>query len=126
MLCFFNERMFLSRCCYSFESVIYNLVDIFVCYCIDFYVEKMRFEVVKCMLRVYRLIIFVFYVVQVLGFSILFEGEGVEEKDVDGWEECIEWLKVYGVCFIIDSNGEMLFDVKVWNIFLVVCCLLLL
>jgi len=75
--------------------------------------EKMRFEAVKCMSRAYRPTVPVQYIAQVLGFSAESEGEGGEDKDLDGLEECTEWLKAHGACLVVDSNGEMLFDAKV-------------
>ncbi|XP_021722302.1 SAC3 family protein A-like isoform X1 [Chenopodium quinoa] len=79
----------------------------------DLCVEKMRFEAVKCMSRTYRPTIPVSYVAQVLGFSSVSEGEGADEGDVDGLEECMEWLKAHGACLIADNNGEMMIDAKV-------------
>lgn len=80
----------------------------------DLCVEKMRFEAVKCMSRTYRPTIPVSYVAQVLGFASAPEGEGGDEGDVDGLEECMEWLKAHGACLIEDNNGEMMVDAKVW------------
>ncbi|KNA25782.1 hypothetical protein SOVF_003800 isoform A [Spinacia oleracea] len=79
----------------------------------DLCVEKMRFEAVKCMSRTYRPTIPVSYVAQVLGFASAPEGEGGDEGDVDGLEECMEWLKAHGACLIEDNNGEMMVDAKV-------------
>ncbi|GAB4836517.1 hypothetical protein Ancab_001429 [Ancistrocladus abbreviatus] len=78
----------------------------------DLYVEKMRFEAVKCMSRAYRPMVPVSYIAQVLGFSSLPAVEGVEEKDADGLEECTEWLKTHGACLITDNNGDMQLDAK--------------
>ncbi|XP_010669752.2 SAC3 family protein A isoform X2 [Beta vulgaris subsp. vulgaris] len=79
----------------------------------DLCVEKMRFEAVKCMSRTFRPTIPVSYVAQVLGFSSTSEGEASDEKDVDGLEECTEWLKAHGACLISDNNGELVVDAKV-------------
>lgn len=79
-------------------------------YLMDLCTENMRFEAVKSMSRAYRPTVPVQYIAQVLGFSG--EGEGVEEKDLDGLEECTEWLKAHGAGLVADSNGEMLFDAK--------------
>ncbi|KAL2896411.1 SAC3 family protein A [Bienertia sinuspersici] len=79
----------------------------------DLCVEKMRFEAVKCMSRTYRPTIPVLYVAQILGFCSTPEGEGGDEGDVDGLEECTEWLKAHGACLIADNNGEMVVDAKV-------------
>lgn len=85
----------------------------------DLCVEKMRFEAVKCMSRTYRPTIPVSYVAQVLGFSSALEGDGGDEGDVDGMEECTEWLKAHGACLIADNSGEMMVDAKVRHKFLV-------
>ncbi|KAK9282710.1 hypothetical protein L1049_010930 [Liquidambar formosana] len=79
----------------------------------DLYVEKMRYEAVKCMSRSYRPSVPVSYIAQVLGFtSVLPIIEGSDEKDMDGLEECVEWLKAHGACLIPDNTGEMLLDTK--------------
>lgn len=75
----------------------------------------MRYKAVNCMSRSYRPSIPVPYVAQVLGFSTS-SGEEVQEKDVDGLEECTEWLKGHGACLITDNNGEMQLDTKVSSI----------
>ncbi|KAL5569181.1 hypothetical protein UlMin_025756 [Ulmus minor] len=77
----------------------------------DLYVEKMRFKAVRCMSRSYRPTVPVSYIAQVLGF-ITPANEGGDEKDSDGLEECIEWLKAHGACLITDNNGEMQLDAK--------------
>lgn len=63
----------------------------------DIYVEKMWFEVVKCMIWFYCLIIFVVLVVWFLGFIVELGLEGEVEGVVEGVEECEEWLRGYGV-----------------------------
>ncbi|OVA09971.1 SAC3/GANP/Nin1/mts3/eIF-3 p25 [Macleaya cordata] len=79
----------------------------------DLYVEKMRFEAVKCMSRSYRPTVPVAFIAQVLGFTSLSQTtEGSEEKDVDGLEECEEWLKAHGACLNVDNSGEMQLDTK--------------
>ncbi|GMH13338.1 hypothetical protein Nepgr_015179 [Nepenthes gracilis] len=78
----------------------------------DLYVEKMRFEAVKCISRAYRPTVPVSYIAQILGFSSLRAIEGDEEKDADGLEECPDWLKIHGACLITDNNGEMQLDAK--------------
>ncbi|PON91508.1 SAC3/GANP/THP [Trema orientale] len=79
----------------------------------DLYVEKMRFKAVSCMSRSYRPTLPVPYIAQVLGFtSIAPENDGSDDKDSDGLEECIEWLKAHGACLTADNNGEMQLDAK--------------
>ncbi|XP_043701019.1 SAC3 family protein A-like isoform X7 [Telopea speciosissima] len=79
----------------------------------DLYVEKMRFEGVKCMSRSYRPTLPVVYIAQVLGFTnVLPTTEGNEEKYVDGLEECEDWLRAHGACLIKDNSQEMQLDTK--------------
>lgn len=74
----------------------------------------MRYKALNCMSRSYRPTLSVSYIAQVLGFT---EGtpskEGKDEKDLDGFEECVEWLKAHGACLIADNNGDMQLDAKV-------------
>lgn len=77
----------------------------------------MRFEAVKCMSRTYRPTIPILYVAQVLGFTSASEDEGGDDGNIEGLEECTEWLKAHGACIIPDSNGEMMVDAKVWFFF---------
>ncbi|GAV77256.1 SAC3_GANP domain-containing protein [Cephalotus follicularis] len=82
----------------------------------DLYVEKMRYKAVNCMSRSYRPTVPVSYIAQVLGFTIVAptsKGSDEKEKDSDGLEECIEWLKAHGACLVTDNNGEMQLDAKV-------------
>lgn len=80
----------------------------------DLYVEKMRYAAVKCMSRSYRPTLPVAYIAQVLGFSSVSPtAELSDEKDVDGIEECVEWLKAHGACLITDNPDEVLLDSKV-------------
>ncbi|CAI9091514.1 OLC1v1026570C1 [Oldenlandia corymbosa var. corymbosa] len=72
----------------------------------DLYVEKMRYTAVKCISRSYRPTVPVAYIAQVLGFSS-------NEKENEGVEECVEWLKAHGATLTKDSSGEMLLDAKV-------------
>lgn len=81
----------------------------------DLYAEKMRYKAVNCMSRSYRPSLPVPYIAQVLGFSTS-SGYEVRDKDVDGLEECAEWLKGHGACLITDNNGEMQLDTKVSSI----------
>ncbi|KAI3965027.1 hypothetical protein MKX01_013958 [Papaver californicum] len=80
----------------------------------DLYVEKMRFEAVKCMSKSYRPTVPVTFVAQVLGFTSSSQStEGsINEKDTDVLEECEEWLKAHGACLTVDNGGEMQFDTK--------------
>lgn len=80
----------------------------------DLYVEKMRFKAVTCMSRSYRPTVPVSYIAQVLGFTTMMHAnEGSEDKDSDGIEECVDWLKAHGACLITDNNREMQLDTKV-------------
>ncbi|XP_062113629.1 SAC3 family protein A-like [Humulus lupulus] len=76
----------------------------------DLYVEKMRFKAVSCISRSYRPTLPVSYIAQVLGFPSVASDNA--EKDSDGLEECIEWLKAHGACLIADNNREMQLDAK--------------
>ncbi|OMO69467.1 SAC3/GANP/Nin1/mts3/eIF-3 p25 [Corchorus capsularis] len=79
----------------------------------DLYVEKMRFKAVNCMSRSYRPQVPVSYIAQVLGFSSsMAPKEGNDEKDSDGLEDCVDWLKAHGASLVTDSNGEMQLDAK--------------
>ncbi|KAL9226999.1 hypothetical protein vseg_002748 [Gypsophila vaccaria] len=78
----------------------------------DLCVEKMRFEAVQCMSRAYRPSIPVSFIAQVLGFSSAPEDGVTDEKDIDGCDECTEWLKAHGACLVPDNNGEMVLDSK--------------
>lgn len=78
----------------------------------DLYVEKMRFEAVKCMSRSYRPTVPVAFIAQVLGFTNIVSTEASDEKETDGLEECEEWLKAHGAAIIMDNNGERQLDAK--------------
>ncbi|XP_044450741.1 SAC3 family protein A isoform X7 [Triticum aestivum] len=69
----------------------------------DLYVERMRFEAIKCMSRSYRPTVPVGYVAQVLGF--LPNGD-------DRSEECEIWLKAHGAVLSVDNGGELQIDTK--------------
>lgn len=74
----------------------------------------MRYAAVKCISRSHRPSVPVSYISQNLGFSsALPTSEASDEKQVEGVEECIEWLKAHGACLISDSSGETLLDSKV-------------
>ncbi|XP_022745521.1 SAC3 family protein A-like isoform X2 [Durio zibethinus] len=79
----------------------------------DLYVEKMRYKAVSCMSRSYRPQVPISYIARVLGFSSgMPTNEGSDEKDSDGLEDCVDWLKAHGACLVADSNGEMQLDTK--------------
>ncbi|KAJ0102127.1 hypothetical protein Patl1_06218 [Pistacia atlantica] len=79
----------------------------------DLHVEKMRFKAVSCMSRSYRPTVSVSYIAQVLGFpSVSSTNEGCDEKDSDGIEECVEWLKAHGASVVADNNGDLQLDAK--------------
>lgn len=66
------------------------------------------------MCRSYRPTIPVTYVAEILGFTTITPtNDDIVEKDSEGLEECIEWLKLHGACLIADNNGEMQLDAKV-------------
>ncbi|KAL2549180.1 SAC3/GANP/Nin1/mts3/eIF-3 p25 family [Forsythia ovata] len=79
----------------------------------DLHAEKMRYAAIRCMSRSYRPTVPVSYIAQILGFAnLLLTTEASDEKDVDGVEECVEWLKAHGGCLTFDNSGEMLLDTK--------------
>ncbi|KAK3034449.1 hypothetical protein RJ639_034686 [Escallonia herrerae] len=79
----------------------------------DLYVEKMRYAALTCMSRSYRPTLPVTYIAQVLGFNSAFaSAEASDEKDTDGLDECVEWLKAHGACLTADNSGELLLDAK--------------
>ncbi|KAG9145352.1 hypothetical protein Leryth_008270 [Lithospermum erythrorhizon] len=75
----------------------------------DLYVEKMRYAAVKCMSRSYRPTVPVTYIAEVLGFLTSTEANS---EDLDGVDECVEWLKAHGGCLIEDNSGEIVLDAK--------------
>uniref|UniRef100_A0A0D3EVZ1 SAC3/GANP/THP3 conserved domain-containing protein n=1 Tax=Oryza barthii TaxID=65489 RepID=A0A0D3EVZ1_9ORYZ len=78
----------------------------------DLYVERMRFEAIKCISKSYRPTLPVKYAAQVLGFMAI--DEVCEAKRADGLEECEEWLKAHGAVLSVDNNnGELQIDTKV-------------
>uniref|UniRef100_A0ACD5W201 Uncharacterized protein n=1 Tax=Avena sativa TaxID=4498 RepID=A0ACD5W201_AVESA len=77
----------------------------------DLYVERMRFEAIKCMSKSYRPTVPVRYAARVLGFTRV---EVCEAGLADGLEECEEWLKAHGAVLAVDeNNGELQIDTKV-------------
>ncbi|XP_075502695.1 SAC3 family protein A-like isoform X1 [Primulina tabacum] len=79
----------------------------------DLYVEKMRYAAVKCMCRSYRPTVPISYIAQILSFiNALPTTEASDHKEVEGVEECIDWLKTHGACLTSDNSGEVLLDTK--------------
>lgn len=73
----------------------------------------MRFEAVKCMTRSYRPSLPVSFIARTLGFSGIVSLGG-EEKEIDGVDECDEWLRSHGAQINFDSNAnEVVLDTKV-------------
>uniref|UniRef100_A0ACD5T9K6 Uncharacterized protein n=1 Tax=Avena sativa TaxID=4498 RepID=A0ACD5T9K6_AVESA len=70
----------------------------------DLYVERMRFEAIKCISRSYRPTVPVGYVARILGFSL-----NVDDRS----EECEIWLKAHGAILSLDNSGELQIDTKV-------------
>ncbi|KAI3470683.1 hypothetical protein Pfo_027346 [Paulownia fortunei] len=92
---------------------LYKMAPNLSTFLMDLYVEKMRYAAVKCMSRSYRPTVPVSYLSQILGFTnALPTSEASDEKELDGVEECMEWLKAHGACLISDSSGETLLDTK--------------
>ncbi|KAG9453732.1 hypothetical protein H6P81_006636 [Aristolochia fimbriata] len=81
-------------------------------YLMDLYVEKMRFEAVRCMSRSYRPTVPVAFIAQVLGFLNDMAMDVSDKKETDGLEECEEWLRAHGANIIVDNNGEKQLDSK--------------
>ncbi|CAM0955157.1 unnamed protein product [Alopecurus aequalis] len=69
----------------------------------DLYVERMRFEAIKCISRSYRPTVPAGYVARILGF--LLDGD-------DKSEECELWLKAHGAILSLDNSGELQIDTK--------------
>lgn len=78
----------------------------------DLYVERMRFEAMKCMSRSYRPTVPMAYVAQILGF-LGTDSEGCVTNGYDGLEECEKWLKAHGAVLSVDNSGELQIDMKV-------------
>ncbi|TVU19726.1 hypothetical protein EJB05_35895 [Eragrostis curvula] len=77
----------------------------------DLYVERMRFEAVKCMSKSYRPTVPVGYVAHILGF-LKTDSEGSLISEDDGSEECEIWLKTHGAVLSVDNSGELQIDMK--------------
>eukprot|EP00252_Welwitschia_mirabilis_P019719 TRINITY_DN4645_c0_g1_i4.p1 TRINITY_DN4645_c0_g1~~TRINITY_DN4645_c0_g1_i4.p1 ORF type:complete len:920 (+),score=183.14 TRINITY_DN4645_c0_g1_i4:460-3219(+) len=68
----------------------------------DLYVEKMRFEAIRCISRAYRPTVPVSFIAETLGFT-----------DIDGVDACEEWLKAHGAVLVTEnSTGEVLLRAK--------------
>jgi hypothetical protein len=81
--------------------------------CADLHVEKMRFEAVKCMARSYRPTVPVSFMARTLGFTDMSGGEG----DLQGLEECEDWLRGHGSHVQIESGtNELVMDAKVYHV----------
>ncbi|KAL6841305.1 hypothetical protein ACP4OV_028823 [Aristida adscensionis] len=77
----------------------------------DLYVEKMRYEAMKCMSKSYRPTLPVGYVAQILGF-LRTDGEDCVINGDDGSEECEVWLRAHGAVLSADNSGELQIDMK--------------
>ncbi|XP_062179848.1 SAC3 family protein A-like isoform X2 [Phragmites australis] len=77
----------------------------------DLYVERIRFEAMKCMSKSYRLTVPVGYVAHILGF-LRSDSEGCVINGDDGSEECEIWLKAHGAVLSVDNGGELQIDMK--------------
>jgi len=86
--------------------------DVVTFFLTDLYVERMRFEAMKCMSRSYRPTVPVGYVAQILGF-LRTDSEGCMADGDDGLEECEKWLKAHGTVLSVDNSGELQIDMKV-------------
>ncbi|KAH9302765.1 hypothetical protein KI387_014348, partial [Taxus chinensis] len=77
----------------------------------DLYVEKMRFEAVRCISRSYRPTVPVPFIAQILGFADVTSFKNTDE--VDGLDECEEWLRAHGAIVITDkTTGELQLNAK--------------
>jgi len=86
--------------------------DVVTFFLTDLYVERMRFEAMKCMSRSYRPTLPVGYAAQILGF-VRTDSEGCMADGDDGVEECEKWLKAHGTVLSVDNSGELQIDMKV-------------
>ncbi|XP_057837465.2 SAC3 family protein A isoform X2 [Cryptomeria japonica] len=77
----------------------------------DLYVEKMRFKAVRCISRSYRPTVPVAFMAQILGFTDATSFKSSDE--IDGIDECEEWLRAHGAIVIRDkSTGELQLNAK--------------
>ncbi|KQK05862.1 SAC3 family protein A isoform X3 [Brachypodium distachyon] len=77
----------------------------------ELYVERMRFEAIKCMSRSYRPTVPVVYVAQILGF-LRIDTDGSVLNGDDRSDECEIWLKAHGAILSVDNSGELQIDTK--------------
>jgi len=92
--------------------LIEEVADVVTFFLTDLYVERMRFEAMKCMSRSYRPTLPVGYAAQILGF-VRTDSEGCMADGDDGVEECEKWLKAHGTVLSVDNSGELQIDMKV-------------
>ncbi|MCO5615030.1 hypothetical protein L7F22_069318 [Adiantum nelumboides] len=78
----------------------------------DLYIEKMRFEALRCMTRAYRPSLQVSYIGRILGFIGFGASDHSSEKDPEDLEECEEWLRAHGAILVTDNEGELCVDCK--------------
>ncbi|KAJ6853218.1 SAC3 family protein A isoform X1 [Iris pallida] len=76
----------------------------------DLYVEKMRFEAIKCISKSCRPMVPVAYIARNLGFSRVDQREDI--KELNRLDECEEWLKAHGAVLTFDNGGEVHLDTK--------------
>lgn len=88
------------------------LLSKFIFKIVDLYVEKMRFEAVRCISRSYRPTVPVVFMAQILGFTDSTSFKSSDE--VDGIDECEEWLRAHGAIVVRDkTTGELQLNAKV-------------
>ncbi|XP_002975233.2 SAC3 family protein A isoform X1 [Selaginella moellendorffii] len=76
-------------------------------YLMDLYVERMRFEALRCMSRSYRPTLPLEVIARTLGFT------NGAQADKDVLDECEEWVKAHGGQVVVDSaSSERQFDAK--------------
>ncbi|WOK95527.1 SAC3 family protein A isoform X1 [Canna indica] len=78
----------------------------------DLYAEKMRFEAAKCICKSYRPVVPVAYFTRALGFSKSIQVDDNQDANINGFEECEEWLKAHGAVLTVDNNGDLQVDTK--------------
>eukprot|EP00250_Pteridium_aquilinum_P020939 c24992_g1_i2 orf=676-3387(-) len=81
-------------------------------YLMDLYVEKMRFEALRCMARAYRPTLQASYIGRVLGFIGFGTSESSSERDQEDLDECEEWLRAHGAVLVNDNEGDLCVDCK--------------
>ncbi|KAJ6822126.1 SAC3 family protein A isoform X1 [Iris pallida] len=76
----------------------------------DLYVERMRFEAIKCISKSCRPTVPVVYIARSLGFPRVDQRE--HGKELNRLDECEEWLKAHGAVLTVDNSGEVHLDTK--------------